>query len=157
MTNVGFHSWFVGYKHRIGSVGSVLPANPAAVLCRTAQLRYGEQVNLAASKKENKTMRFLTTIATLTVLLAPVVTFNPSIAQAESAFTIFKVQSNAQFLSRNSSQRRSGAASNSLSGGVNGTERVCCTGYTHKGGYSGCATFDATSCPTFARYTPPPA
>ena len=100
-------------------------------------------------------MKIIPTIATLTVLFVPAVTFNLSVANAESSFKVFKVQNNTQFKKRNSSQQRSRGTSNSFSGGIDGTERVCCTDYTHEGGYSGCATFQSKQCPNYARFTPP--
>jgi len=93
-------------------------------------------------------MKPLSTIAVLTALFASAVTFNPGVASADSGLKILKIQ-NAQTIKRSSPRQ------NSFSAGRESTERVCCTNYTHEGGYSGCATFDAKHCPNYARFTPP--
>ncbi|MCF6321648.1 MAG: hypothetical protein L3J32_07775 [Rhizobiaceae bacterium] len=101
-------------------------------------------------------MKIFSTIVTLTVLLVPAVTSNLSVANAESISKVSQVQKNTQIKNRNSSQPRSRGNSNSFSAGRDGTERVCCTNYSHEGGYSGCATFQSRQCPNYARFTPAP-
>ena len=98
-------------------------------------------------------MKPLSTIAMLTALSALAVTFNPGIASADSGLKIIQIQN--QVIKKNSNSQQSGATSNSFSAGPDSTERVCCTGYTHDGGYTGCASFDAKHCPNYARFTPP--
>jgi hypothetical protein len=97
-------------------------------------------------------MKAISNIAALTVLLVSAVTFNPGIASAGSGSSLS--QSSNQTLKGNA-PRTNGGAINIFSAGPDSTERVCCTGYTHEGGYTGCASFDSKHCPNYARFTPP--
>lgn len=94
-------------------------------------------------------MKTLTTIAMLTVLSVSAVTLHSGTASAGADFKIIQIQNKTAPL------QQSRATSNSFSAGKDSTERVCCTGYTHEGGYTGCASFDAQHCPNYARFTPP--
>jgi len=99
-------------------------------------------------------MKPLSNIATALVLSISAISFNPTIASADSGLNIIQVQTKNQMIKKNSSPQSGGNAT-SFSAGQDSTERVCCTGYTHKGGYTGCASFDAQHCPNYARFTPP--
>ncbi len=98
-------------------------------------------------------MRFLSTIATLSMLIVPAVTINASVAQAGSNLQFVQAQNSVQFQSRNSSRRGGPSSFGAI---IGGTERVCCTTYTHGGGWTGCATYQTKHCPDHARFTPPP-
>lgn len=92
-------------------------------------------------------MKLSTNIVKLTVLIVPAITLNLGAASADSVFDFAGNQNKNGYVERNIS---------SLSVAREGTQRVCCTNYTHDGGYSGCATFDAKHCPNYARFTPAP-
>ncbi len=130
-------------------------------LCKSAQVSKNIIHICVASKTRNiekgKTqMKIISTVIALNVLLIPAVNSNLSAANAESISRVSQVQKNTQMKKRNSSQPNNRGNSNSFSANRDGTERVCCTDYSHEGGYSGCATFQSNQCPNYARFTPPP-
>lgn len=88
-----------------------------------------------------------TNMLKMTVLIVPAIALNLSVANAETVFGFAGTQG------KNTHAERS---INILGVAREGTRRVCCTNYTHEGGYSGCATFDAKQCPNYARFTPAP-
>ncbi len=98
-------------------------------------------------------MKRSSTIALMTALFVTVITLVPNAANADSGLKIIQIQN--QVIKKNSNSQQSGASSNSFTAGPDSTERVCCTGYTHEGGYTGCASFDSKHCPNYARFTPP--